>query len=127
VRSLKSNHNQQHNQTIPLQSQSGIFVLFKIHIFVPKNKQMSYQKLQVARAAAVTPSDTVDIPSVSTQSGIGNNGCVLYVGGSGDVRVLTAGGDDVTFVGINGGTFVPVQVLRVWATGTTATSIIALW
>jgi len=54
-------------------------------------------------------------------------GCVLYVGGFGDVRVLTAGGDDVTFVGINGGTFVPVQVLRVFATNTTATSIVAMW
>ena len=88
---------------------------------------MSYQKLQISRAAAVTPSDTADIPSVSTQDGVGNNGCVLYVGGFGDVRVLTAGGDDVTFVGINGGTFVPVQVLKVFATSTTATSIIALW
>ena len=88
---------------------------------------MSYQKLQISRAAAVTPSDTVDIPSVSTQDGVGNNGCVLYVGGFGDVRVLTAGGDDVTFVGINGGTFVPVQVLKVFATSTTATSIVAMW
>ena len=88
---------------------------------------MSYQKLQISRAAAVTPSDTADIPSVSTQDGVGNNGCVLYVGGFGDVRVLTAGGDDVTFVGINGGTFVPVQVLKVFATSTTATSIVAMW
>jgi len=88
---------------------------------------MSYQKLQISRAAAVTPSDTADIPSVSTQSGVGNNGCVLYVGGFGDVRVLTAGGDDVTFVGINGGTFVPVQVLKVFATNTNATNIIAMW
>jgi hypothetical protein len=88
---------------------------------------MAYQKLQISRAAAVTPSNTVDIPSVSTQDGTGNNGCVLYVGGFGDVRVLTAGGDDVTFVGINGGTFVPVQVLRVFATNTTATSIVAMW
>lgn len=88
---------------------------------------MAYQKLQISRAAAVTPSDTVDIPSVSTQNGTGNNGCVLYVGGYGDVRVLTAGGDDVTFVGINGGTFVPVQVLRVFATNTNATNIVAMW
>jgi len=88
---------------------------------------MAYQKLQISRAAAVTPSDTADIPSVSTQDGVGNNGCVLYVGGFGDVRVLTAGGDDVTFVGINGGTFVPVQVLKVFATSTTATSIVAMW
>jgi hypothetical protein len=88
---------------------------------------MSYQKLQVSRAAAVTPSNTVDIPSVSTQDGSGNNGCVLYVGGYGDVRVMTAGGDTITFTGVLGGTFFPVQVLRVYATGTTATNIVALW
>jgi hypothetical protein len=85
---------------------------------------MSYQKLQSGRAAAVTPSDTVNIPAVTGGS---NNGCVLYVGGYGDVKVDTIGGDTVTFVGINGGTFFPVQVLRVYATGTTATNIIALW
>jgi len=88
---------------------------------------MAYQKLQAYRAAAVTPSNTVDIPSVSTQDGTGNNGCVLYVGGDGDVRVTTAGGDTVTFVGLSAGTFVPVQVIRVWATGTNATDIVALW
>jgi hypothetical protein len=88
---------------------------------------MAYQKLQVSRAAAVTPSDTVDIPSVSTQDGTGNNGCVLYVGVAGDVKVTTAGGDTVVFVGLLAGMFVPVQVLKVWATDTTATDIVALW
>ena len=44
---------------------------------------MAYQKLQAYRAAAVTPSDTVDIPSISTDPGASkNNGCVLFVGGS---------------------------------------------
>ena len=88
---------------------------------------MSYQKLQAYRAAAVTPSDTADIPSVSTQDGTGNNGCVLYVGVAGDVKVTTAGGDTVVFTGLLAGMFVPVQVLRVWATDTTATDIVALW
>lgn len=88
---------------------------------------MSYQKLQAYRAAAVTPSNTVDIPSVSTQDGTGNNGCVLYIGGDGDVKVTTAGGDTVTFTGLLAGMFIPVQVLRVWSTDTTATNIIALW
>lgn len=88
---------------------------------------MAYQKLQAYRAAAVTPSNTLDIPSVSTQDGTGNNGCVLYVGGDGDIKVTTAGGDEVTFVGLSAGTFIPVQVLKVWATGTNATDIVALW
>jgi hypothetical protein len=85
---------------------------------------MSYQKLQAGRAAAVTPSNTVDIPSIS---GGTNNGCVLYVGGGGNLKVLTVGGDEVTFVNIQDGAFIPVNVLRVYATGTTATNIVALW
>jgi hypothetical protein len=56
-----------------------------------------------------------------------NQGCVLYAGNTGNVRVLTAGNDDVTFVGIPAGSFVPVQVKRVFATDTTATDILALW
>jgi len=85
---------------------------------------MAYQKLQAGRAASVTPSNTADIPSVT---GGENNGCVLYVGGAGTVKVLTVGGDEVTFTGVQAGTFMPVQVVRVYATGTSATSIVALW
>ena len=85
---------------------------------------MSYQKLQAGRAAAVTPSDTVNIPALT---GGNNNGCVLYVGGAGNLKVLTVGGDEVTLTAVPVGTFVPVQVLRVFATGTTATNIVALW
>jgi hypothetical protein len=88
---------------------------------------MAYEKLQARRAAAVTPSDTVTIPSISAADGKGNNGCVLYVGVAGDVKVTTAGGDDVTFTGILAGSFIPVQVVKVFATGTTATNIVALW
>lgn len=85
---------------------------------------MAYQKLQVGRAAAVTPSDTARIADVS--GGV-NNGCVLYVGGAGNLKVETVGGDEVTFVGINTGAFLPVQVVKVFATGTSATNILALW
>jgi hypothetical protein len=88
---------------------------------------MAYQKLQASRGAAVTPSDTVNIPNVATEDGSGNNGCVLYIGGTGNIRVLTAGGDDVTFTQVQVGTFLPIQVLRVYATNTTATAIVALW
>ena len=85
---------------------------------------MAYQKLQVGRAASVTTSDTANIPSVS---GGTNNGCVLYVGSAGNLRVQTVGGDDVTFNNINTGAFIPVQIVRVYATGTTASNILALW
>lgn len=88
---------------------------------------MAYQKLQAYRAAAVTPSNSANIPSVSTQDGSGNDGCVLYVGGAGNLKVTTAGGDEVTFTGVLAGSFIPVQVVKVWSTGTSATSIVALW
>lgn len=56
-----------------------------------------------------------------------NNGAVLYVGTGGDLKVLTAGGDEVTFVGVSGGTFIPVNCIQVFNTGTTAADIVALW
>ena len=63
----------------------------------------------------------------SSQQTIGNQGCVLYIGGPGNITVTTNGTDIVTFVGLNAGQFVPVQVSKIFATGTTATNIIALW
>jgi hypothetical protein len=55
-----------------------------------------------------------------------NLGCVLYVGAAGNIKVTTAGGDVVTFNGVLAGSFMPVQVLKVWATGS-PTNIVALW
>ena len=56
-----------------------------------------------------------------------NAGCVLYVGGAGDLRVLTSSGSDITFTGVLAGSFIPVQVKKVFATSNTASSILALW
>lgn len=55
-----------------------------------------------------------------------NEGCVLYIGTGGDLRVITHAGDDVTFANLLGGTFLPVQVLKVFSSSTAA-RIIALW
>jgi len=54
------------------------------------------------------------------------NGCVLYVGVSGDLNVITAAGHTVLFIGVPVG-FFPVQVTNVLSTSTTADSIVALW
>lgn len=54
------------------------------------------------------------------------NGCVLYVGVAGDLTVKMASGDVVTFTALSAG-FQPIQVTQVYATGTVATDIIALW
>jgi hypothetical protein len=88
---------------------------------------MAYQKLQARQAVGVTPSDANNIPNPTSPDGVPNQGNVLYVGFGGDLKVTTAAGDDITFYNIQDSTFFPVQVVRVWATGTTAQDIIALW
>ena len=85
---------------------------------------MSYQKLQANRAVKVTLSNTDNI-SEGTEAP--KSGVVLYIGTGGDLRVLTVGGDELTFEKIPDGTFFPVQVVRVYESETTATNIIALW
>ena len=62
-------------------------------------------------AAAVTVSDTATfIPSI------------IYAGSGGAVKVTTAQGSDVTFSGLPPGAVIPVQVIRVWSTGTSPTT-----
>lgn len=68
-------------------------------------------------AAAVTPSDTVNFVEPS----------VVWVGTAGNVKVTTAQGTDVVFAAVPGGTVLPVQVIRVWATGTAATNMIRIF
>lgn len=68
-------------------------------------------------AAAVTPSDYAEIPPCRA----------LYVGGAGDLNVVTAAGTTVKFVGVGAGSILPVVVTKVLSAGTTATSIVALY
>lgn len=66
-------------------------------------------------ASAITTSDTA--PNVFTR---------LYVGGTGNLKVTTENGDVVTFSSVPAGSVIPIRVSLVWATGTTATSIVGL-
>lgn len=56
-----------------------------------------------------------------------NEGAVLYVGTGGDLKVELFGGSVVTLTNVNDGQFVPLQVVKVFSTGTTADDIVALW
>lgn len=87
---------------------------------------MSNLKLQVGRAQAVTPDNDEDIYFVGSEAEKVVP-CVLYVGTGGDLSVRTAGGDDVIFYNVVSGTFLPVNVVRVFSTGTEADNIVALW
>jgi len=84
---------------------------------------MSFLKLQARKAQDVTPSDTENISLDNAD----NRGSVLYIGTGGNLKVKTSSGDDVIFKNIADGVFLPVQVVRVFSTETTATDIIALW
>jgi hypothetical protein len=68
-------------------------------------------------ASAVTASDSVAF----------NEPSVVYVGAAGNVRVTTSGGDDVLFTGVQAGGIIPVRVKQVWATNTTASSLVRIY
>ena len=69
---------------------------------------------------------TAESYTIYAQSQV-KNAAVLFIGVGGTLRVITAGGQDITFNAILGGTFLPVQVIKVFKTGTSATNLIALW
>lgn len=64
-------------------------------------------------ATAVTPGDTTPVNFVG-----------FYVGVSGDVAVQSAEGTTITFVAVAAGQIIPLRVVRIMSTGTTATSIV---
>lgn len=66
-------------------------------------------------AKAITPSDSA-----------AQSYRAIYVGGAGNVAVVTEGGDSVTFTAPPVGTIIPVSVTQVKATGTTATLLVGL-
>lgn len=65
----------------------------------------------------ITPSDTADLPHMTT---------ALNVATPGTVRVTTADGS-VADVMVHAGTAFPIRAERVWLTGTTATGIRGLF
>ena len=67
-------------------------------------------------AAAITPSDTVGYPVARA----------IYIGGSGNLVLVTPQGNAVTFTGVVAGTILQVASIRVNATLTTATGLVAL-
>lgn len=64
-------------------------------------------------AVALTKSDTVE-----------HNVAGLWVGGAGTVTVDTEDGTRVAFGAVPAGTFLPIRVLRLRSTGTSATNVV---
>lgn len=73
---------------------------------------------QYKDAVAVTPHDSNAQTNLPCEA--------LYVGGAGDVEVITKSGTTTLFKAVPVGTLIPIGVSRVRATNTTATYILAL-
>lgn len=81
-------------------------------------KDASGYDAPASNAFAVTPADGSDLAHAAR---------ALFVGGAGDIKVDTLGGDTVTFTGVVAGSILPVRILKVYSTGTTATNIVAVY
>jgi hypothetical protein len=69
------------------------------------------------RLWTVTPDDDADLPAVAK---------ALYLATGGDLRILAAGDATPVTLADHPAGYVPVQVRRVLATGTTALDVVAL-
>lgn len=69
-------------------------------------------------AKLVSPSDTDELATISR---------ALYVGGAGNIALVMASGDAVTFTGVLAGSFLPIRVKKIKSTLTTATYILNLY
>lgn len=79
----------------------------------------SYDAMPTGHAAAVTTNNGADLPGGPCRS--------IYVGVSGDVKVDMAGsGTGITYKAMPVG-WHPIKVKKIYATGTTATDIIAVY
>ena len=72
----------------------------------------------VSNAAAVTLHDTTELTYVTR---------AVYVGGAGTLKVTMQNGTAVSFVGVVAGTVLPIRCHILWDTGSTASSVVALW
>lgn len=68
-------------------------------------------------AQEIVPSDSIDLTIPSR---------ALWVGASGNLRVTMLGGQTVTFLNLSVG-WHPIRATRIFATLTTASSIVVVW
>ena len=66
---------------------------------------------------SITPSDTVALEQTAD---------AIYVGSAGDVAIQTSSGSNLIFSGAQAGSVLPIRANYVYATGTTASSLVAI-
>lgn len=85
---------------------------------VPSNYTPASSINQYEYAEAITPSNTVAITGVAR---------AIWVGGAGNIVAVMQNGDAVTFNGATAGSLIPIRFVRINATNTTATNLVALY
>lgn len=80
---------------------------------------MSRETVSARDFVAVTPSDTVNLARGVPRG--------IYVGGAGNLVAVDSDGTAVTFTGVLAGSILPIRPIRINATSTTATAIVALY
>jgi hypothetical protein len=88
---------------------------------------MPTNTLQGFNANEITPDDSANITLGGTIIDGLDNGVCLYVGTTGDVKVTMIAGQTVTFTNVQGGSILPIQINKLWATGTTALNFVAVY
>lgn len=67
---------------------------------------------------SITPADSGEFANFTR---------AIYIGGAGNAVIVMANNDVVTLTGLPAGTWLPLRVRRVNATGTTATGIVGFY
>lgn len=70
------------------------------------------------RATAITPDNDDDLGFLTR---------FIFVGGAGNLKLDTVGGDTITLIGVTTGSVYPIRAKKVYATGTTATNLVGLY
>ena len=66
----------------------------------------------------ISPSDSIELAAYPR---------AIWVGGAGNLALVTTGGSTVTLQGIVAGTLLPIRAKKVLSTGTTATLLVGLY
>lgn len=96
---------------------------------MPFKDQFSEKTFSATHAKEDAQSDTlyVDGSTISGFTGTIPATRAVYVGGAGDLKVTMASGTTLTLEGVLAGSVLPIQVQQIFATGTDATNIHALF
>lgn len=88
---------------------------------------MPVNTLQGLNAQILTPDDNADITLGGNAIDGLENGVCPYVGTTGNLKVTMVGGQIITFTNVQGGTFMPIQIKKLWSTDTTASNFVGVY